>query len=661
MLRKCNIAWRISILVVIGMVCILGSIMGYSYFTARHLLKVEMRSVSRYMALAIVNKIEMTERDVEKVSTGVAVALDQSPNLDGEGIRKLIEETIMRNPEVYGIGVARDPLFLGGEKKNIAPYVCRRKGVLHYRDLGKGDYNYAAWDWYSKPKNLRRSVWSEPYFGKGGNTLMVTYSVPVFVGENNNKFWGVIACDVSLNWLNKLMTSLPLGETGYAFLVSRKGVYITHPNRNFIMKETVFNVAKKSHQPALAKVSQNMVNGKSGFVRMKSVITEKPSWCIYAPIPSSGWSLSIILTEEELMQNIIRLGRMEAAAGAAGFVLLLLIALLISRSITQPIRALDKATRSLAKGNLDAPLPVMDGEDEVAHLADSFETMRKDLKDYLEKLRQATAEKERIESEIHIARSIQMSLLPKRVPQSREFDLCAMLEPARQVGGDLYDCFMIDDQNICLVIADAAGKGVPAALFMAVTRTYLKALSWEAHSPAETLFRLNNELAHGNDGCMFVTLFYAVIHLATGECRYASAGHNSPFIMQSDGKVTLVPRSKGAILGAVKGLPYEEGMFTMQSGEMLYLYTDGITEAMNSAGELYGEGRAIEELKACKEMTCQETLDTMRASVEQFVDGAAQSDDITQLAFRYMGRDDYASVEERLSASLPKYDLQSVK
>ncbi|HAH88142.1 MAG TPA: hypothetical protein DCL60_12315, partial [Armatimonadetes bacterium] len=104
MLRKCNIAWRISILVVIGMVCILGSIMGYSYFTARHLLKVEMRSVSRYMALAIVNKIEMTERDVEKVSTGVVVALDQSPNLDGEGIRKLIEETIMRNPEVYGIG-----------------------------------------------------------------------------------------------------------------------------------------------------------------------------------------------------------------------------------------------------------------------------------------------------------------------------------------------------------------------------------------------------------------------------------------------------------------------------------------------------------------------------------------------------------------------------
>jgi sigma-B regulation protein RsbU (phosphoserine phosphatase) len=263
--------------------------------------------------------------------------------------------------------------------------------------------------------------------------------------------------------------------------------------------------------------------------------------------------------------------------------------------------------------------------------------MRTDLKDYVEKLRLTTAEKERIESEINIARSIQMSLLPKEVPQSAAFDLCAMLEPARQVGGDFYDCFMIDDDDICLVIADVSGKGVPAALFMAVTRTYLKALAWEAHSPAETLFRLNNELAHGNEGSMFVTLFYAVIRLSTGECRYASAGHNPPFVVHNDGSITPVPRLKGAVLGAMKDLPYEEGTFVMHSGEMIYLYTDGVTEAMNPADELYGEKMVLEELMNSKDKTCPEILGALRASVNRFADGAAQSDDITQLAFRYTG------------------------
>ena len=246
----------------------------------------------------------------------------------------------------------------------------------------------------------------------------------------------------------------------------------------------------------------------------------------------------------------------------------------------------------------------------------------------------------RIEGEIQFARHIQMSLVPRAFPAfpgRADFDLYAVLDPAREVGGDFYDFFMVDDDNLCFVIGDVSGKGVPAALFMAVTRTFIRSIWREERRPGHTLERVNNELWSDNETGMFVTLFCGLIHLPTGVVRYARGGHNPPLVIRADGApVERLPWAKGPIVGTFPNATFEEKEITLGRGDTLFLYTDGVTEAMNNDGELFGEPRTAEELDRHRTGTCQQMLTSLCEALRVHADGAEQSDDITMLAFKYL-------------------------
>lgn len=243
------------------------------------------------------------------------------------------------------------------------------------------------------------------------------------------------------------------------------------------------------------------------------------------------------------------------------------------------------------------------------------------------------AERARQASELRIAQSIQSGLLPKTLPQGNRFRAAALIEPAREVGGDLYDLFRVDSDRVALVVGDVSGKGIPAALFMAITRTLLRALSYQIPEPAELLHELNNRLAEDNSSSMFVTLFYGVVQLETGELRYASAGHNPPFHLPAAGGAGMLPRVRGVALGAMAGMPYAEGSLFLAPGDQLFLYTDGFTEAMNHAEELYGDERALATVAGLSGKPASEIVEGVRRAVERHVAGAEPSDDLTMLAF----------------------------
>jgi sigma-B regulation protein RsbU (phosphoserine phosphatase) len=294
----------------------------------------------------------------------------------------------------------------------------------------------------------------------------------------------------------------------------------------------------------------------------------------------------------------------------------------------------------MASGDLDAPFPVAKGRDEIARLTESFTIMRAELKAYMAQLRETVAAKERVESELRIAHDIQMSLVPRTFPpfpKRQDLELYALIEPAREVGGDFYDFFMPDPGHLCLAIGDVSGKGMPAALFMAVTRSFLRSFFHDDQNPAATMARLNDELSRDNEACMFVTLFCAVVDLTTGECRFASGGHNPPMLMDADGVVVEVPKLDGVAVGAIEDVRYGEGVLTMHSGQVLFMYTDGVTEAMNPADQLYGEKRMSEVLAANKGQDSATIITGIREDLRRFVDGADQFDDITMLAFRFFG------------------------
>ena len=275
----------------------------------------------------------------------------------------------------------------------------------------------------------------------------------------------------------------------------------------------------------------------------------------------------------------------------------------------------------------------------IRRLQAELEKQNRQLQDNFEQLSRLN---QRIESEIRFARSIQMSLVPKTFPAfpgRTDFDLFAVLEPAREIGGDFYDYFMFDDENLCFVIGDVSGKGVPAALFMAVTRTFIRSIWREERNPAKTLERVNNDLCVDNDTSMFVTLFCGLINLPTGSLRYARGGHNPPLLIRAGGEVGRLPWADGMLVGTMPGATFEEKEIALSPGDTLFLFTDGVTEAMNTKGELFGEEQTVMELgKTTRGESCEQMVARLRQVLGTHAEGAEQSDDITMMAFRYLGK-----------------------
>jgi sigma-B regulation protein RsbU (phosphoserine phosphatase) len=266
--------------------------------------------------------------------------------------------------------------------------------------------------------------------------------------------------------------------------------------------------------------------------------------------------------------------------------------------------------------------------------------MRRALKEYIADLAETTSAKERIESELKIAHAIQMSFLPKRLLPTRRaaaFELEALLEPAKEVGGDLYDYFFVDEDHLFFAVGDVSDKGVPAALFMAVTKTLIKGIASGETSPSEVLARVNRELCSENTEVMFVTVFCGTLDLQTGELRYSNAGHNPPLALRQGGVVEWLDVPPGLVLGVDADSSYETRTGRLGPGDTLLAYSDGVTEAMNPERQLYSNARLQEAAGECVSKEAAETVKTVLRSTRQFAAGATQSDDITILAVRYRG------------------------
>ena len=297
-----------------------------------------------------------------------------------------------------------------------------------------------------------------------------------------------------------------------------------------------------------------------------------------------------------------------------------------------------RVTKTIATGNLDIELPVVKSGDEVGKLSTAFQYMKDSLKEYIQQLTETTASKERIESELKIAHDIQMSILPKifpPFPEREEFNIYAVIEPAREVGGDFYDFFFTDDEHFCFVIGDVSGKGIPASLFMAVTKTLIKATALKGIPPGEILTEVNRELSQGNDSCMFATILCGILNTKTGAVSYANGGHNSPFLIRRNNEVAILEGKRGLVVGAMEDRVYETEPFTLQPGDALYLYTDGVTEAMNEKGELFSDERLKKEIIELQGRPIQETIAGIMKGVVSFSHGVPQSDDITMMMIQF--------------------------
>ncbi|WP_028317475.1 SpoIIE family protein phosphatase [Desulfobulbus elongatus] len=632
-----SIASTFTLVVSVCTILIFSVTIGSFYYRSRVALKKEMRNDAANLVLASIYRVETTLHAIGKVTEGMARSLEMGEYTD-QGLAALLKDTLADNGDIHGLGAAFEPDPAFNPPTPIVPYFFRQGDRLIFDPVDSSQYPNR--DWYQIPKELGRKAWSEPYFDSGGHgILMTSCSVPVFLDNGREKVVrGVVVADVSLEWLTKLMASIRVLETGYSFLLSRNGTFLTHPNRDLIMNETIFSLTESLDRPELRELGRKMVRGGSGLAAYTDLRGMR-ALMYYAPVPSTGWTLGVVFPEAELYADVRNLTLVVAGIALAGIVLLTAAVHWIARRVTAPLGALAEATEEIASGNFDAALPAVRSGDEVGKLTFAFAAMTGALKDYIRDLTETTAAKERIQSELNMATDIQASLLPRlfpAFPDRPEFDIHALMDPAKEVGGDFYDFFFIDDTNLCFLVADVADKGVPAALYMMVAKTLLKAEGQRLGEPDQILAGVNRILAADNDSCMFTTVFCAILDTASGEVRFANAGHNPPVLI-SAGRARSLPVQAGFVLGPMEDVAYTAERIVLRPGDTLFLYTDGITEARNRNEELYGQKRLLEALQAVARQELAGMIRAIRAEVARHAADAPQSDDVTMIAIRYKG------------------------
>ena len=568
------------LLVIVAAVTLEATSLIQNYFSQKTLrTEASMRAESRLELLKseimdVINQAEAAVRNKVWIAEWCLDVPDSLPNVS----LLLVKD----NPVIVGSTVALVPGF---DKKRplCAPYTYRIEDTLITRSLATEAYDYPSKEWFVKPLELEEGYWSEPYVDVGGgDMLMTTYSVPIHDREGQPA--GVLTGDISLDWLTDLVGNLRIYPHSRTILLSRNGLFMVSPREDVVMSKTVDEVLDQMKDSlSFRALNQAMLEGKKGETSV--LISEEKHHVYYAPVERTGWSMSILIPDRDIFSGLRRNSLLITFLQALGLILLILI------------------LRSFIKGQL--------------------------------KYNDLNERKERMDGELHVASRIQMSMVPDALqafPERNDLDMAATIIPAKEVGGDLYDYF-IRNEKLYFCIGDVSGKGVPASLVMAVTRTAFRSVSAHEDSPGLIVRSMNDSMAEMNEDMMFVTFFCGVLNLENGHLCYCNAGHNPPKALTDH--IFDLPVDANLPLGIEAGYPFTEQETDLHYDDALFLYTDGLTEAENAAHEQFGDARLDESLRSRK--SAADHLKNMQEQVEAFVGGAPQSDDLTMLFLHYLG------------------------
>ncbi|MEW6658833.1 MAG: adenylate/guanylate cyclase domain-containing protein [Thermodesulfobacteriota bacterium] len=384
-MKNSGLATRLTIFILTFTALIFVAALGYNYWASKATIMTEELEDAKNLAQAIGNKIETTLHGVEKIPRLLATILEEQP-FSKEDLLRLINRALANNPEIFGVSVSFEPFAADPKQYYFAPYVYRHQGQIKLAYLGSDTYRYFHLDWYQIPKELQRPLWSEPYYDEGGgNIVMATYSVPFYrENEGRKEVRGVVTADISLLGLEKLVSSVKIYQTGYAFLVSQNGRLLTHPDKNLIMRQSMFSLAVERQDPELRRLGREMIRGGQGFVAVNDFSSGKKSLMYHTPLGATGWTLGVIYPEDELFANVRRLSQRLIIIGFIGLVFLGVVITLLSRGITKPLRTLAETTGALGHGDFSVTVPET-GAKEIKQLAHSFNELGLQLTEYMAK------------------------------------------------------------------------------------------------------------------------------------------------------------------------------------------------------------------------------------------------------------------------------------
>lgn len=637
-----GLAFKQSMMTLVGFSIVFATLFGVLSFKVQSELSTLLTEKGEEISLANVAIIENLFEKGKKLGDEYAEVLGKEM-LSGKDLDDFLTQAVFDArqtlPQVLAVVVAYEP--------GMAPKAKWHQEVMRLAQysgneikLMKGK-DYLEKTWYKSTKNLQKGLWQEPFVGDFIKEPIAIYTAPIYQKDayGNTVFAGVLCVDMSIAFLKETVASIPVSNSGYVVVLSANNTIIAHPKNEIVFKENLSDLSVGMGSQTVTEFEKTVQSMKKGLF-MGTTAEGKETVIYFKAMESNGWTFMIVWPAHEFMESQRSLEKMFAWMSVAGYVVMLLLIFVISTRVSRPLKELAVAANKMGQGDFDVEIPHLSGRDEIAQFGWAFLNMRTSLKEHMEKQKDL----DRIESELDFAKDIQIGFLSMDEKEEGSEDpyheLTPFLLPAKEVGGDFYDFFKLDDGRLCVVVGDVSGKGVPAALFMMVSRIVLRTMAQNLKSVVETFERANYELAKRNRANMFVTVWMGIVDLKTGHVEFASAGHNPPVIRHKDGSAEFAKSKAGVVMAAMENSRYRLQTLELAPGDTLFLYTDGVTEATNEHNELFGNDRLLDALTHGGGKGTKEMCRFVKRQIDAFTRKASQFDDITMLAMEYKGGND---------------------
>lgn len=610
-------------------------------------------------------QLEYKAKSVEQILTEVYVAtVNTVPDIEDnlhrpdhmQGIMKRIVEL---NPHIRSCGISFRENYYPQKGRWFCPYAQRRDSdsIIVTHTIGGKEQDYLQKAWFQEAMKAKEGYWSKPFFDSSDQkTPLVAYLAPI--RDERDSTVAVLGVDLSLVLLaddisNKIFSFKDDTERWsaekemYYFITDSTGTYLLHPDKQRIVRQNFNDIAKQTNDLSDDYLGHIILEkNESGHLMTDDhgndlMIDGEEVVINYKSLGHTPWTMFMVLPSFYIEVISYIIGGLLLFFILIGLLVVFFTGRRRIKKAAEPLKQLAVSADEVAKGNFDTHLPDIKSRDEIHQLRDSFENMQRSLTRYVGELRDTTAQKAAMESELKIAHDIQMSMLPKTFPpypERDDIDIYGTLTPAKAVGGDLFD-FYIRDNQLFFCIGDVSGKGIPASMFMAVARSLFRNISGHVAYPERIAYTLNNALTEGNETTMFVTLFTGVLDLATGHLCYCNAGHNAPLLVGRG--VGELPCQPNLPLGILSEFQFEAQEVDLDPDTTIFLFTDGLNEAENACHEQFGDERIAEvasRLLAKRQHQPLNITYEMYQAVHNFVAGAEQSDDLTMLAIQYTNK-----------------------
>ena len=623
-----GISFRLNSHITTIAIIIIAAIVYLNYHFSKKILegKIEEGAINQSnLVISSISRITVATEEIAKNVSSQALYFNKQNDLDFFMNQVLVSNEILESIHIELIDDQQKTLKMFSANKQ-GQHICSPSSLSTRQNILKiKSENYA----------LKKGIWSEPFYCSDDTShLIVSYLMPIYFPDNK-EIAGIVSCEISLQQMQRMLSEIKIGESGYAFIIDKSGSIITHPKNDWILTKNIFEKPSHIFSDGIQIIESEIRNsGRGAGHGISEYLNNQKSWFYYAPLSNPKWSVIIVIPERELFKEIGVVFQIILMVSGIGILILFLVNMFVFRRLLDPLARITDAIQSFTS----VAGKEKKSKNEIKMLAESLEDWQAKYGVLIDEQTKTASEKLKFEKDLKSAREIQQNIIPSgypAFPEHSEIDLYAILKPAELVGGDLYDYFFIDNEHILFAIGDVSGKGIPASLFMAIASTLIRSNS-KALSSKEIIEGINNELGDRNPNQYFLTLFIGILDINTGIMDYCNAAHDYPYILHPDGTVQTLSKSHGIPLGIYKNKIYKSNTVELQYGDLILFYTDGVINSRDSGGTHYGIDKLKSNIQRMTDLSAKEVVTNLLQNIMTYEDESHQSDDISLMALKFL-------------------------